>query len=46
MGWFHYFKPGLLYKEVLQWDQWIRRRVRLCYWKDWNSPVPDSSEPP
>lgn len=38
VGWFHYFKPGLLYKEVLQWDQWIRRRVRLCHWKDWKLP--------
>jgi len=38
VGWFHYFKPGLLYKEVVQWDQWIRRRVRLCYWKDWKRP--------
>jgi len=32
VGWFHYFKIGLSFAEVLQWDQWIRRRVRLCYW--------------
>ena len=38
VGWFHYFKPGLAYAESLQWDQWIRRRVRLCYWKDWKVP--------
>ena len=38
VGWFHYFKMGLPYGEVLQWDQWIRRRVRLCYWKDWKVP--------
>ena len=38
MGWFHYFKRGLLYKEVREWDGWIRRRVRLCYWKDWKVP--------
>lgn len=37
-GWFHYFKYGLSYREVLHWDQWIRRRVRLCYWKDWKRP--------
>ena len=37
-GWFHYFKPGLRYNETLQWDQWIRRRVRLCYWKQWKLP--------
>jgi len=37
-GWFHYFKIGLSYAEVRQWDQWIRRRIRLCYWKDWKVP--------
>ena len=29
---------GLSYAETLQWDQWIRRRVRLCHWKDWKVP--------
>ena len=38
VGWFHYFKIGLPYKEVREWDAWIRRRVRLCYWKDWKVP--------
>lgn len=38
VGWFHYFKIGLRYGEVRQWDQWIRRRIRLCYWKDWKRP--------
>jgi len=38
VGWFHYFKFGLQYHEVLQWDSWIRRRIRLCYWKDWKRP--------
>jgi len=38
VGWFHYFKIGLPYKEVRAWDGWIRRRVRLCYWKDWKRP--------
>ena len=37
-GYFHYFKIGLSYAEVLQWDQWIRRRIRLCHWKDWRIP--------
>jgi len=37
-GWFHYFKYGLPYAETLRLDQWIRRRVRLCYWKDWKLP--------
>lgn len=38
VGWFHYFKIGLPFAEVRQWDQWIRRRIRLCYWKDWKVP--------
>ena len=38
VGWFNYFKIGLPYKEVREWDGWIRRRVRLCYWKDWKLP--------
>lgn len=38
VGWFHYFKHGLAYREMHQWDQWIRRRVRLCYWKQWKLP--------
>ena len=37
-GWFHYFKQGLRYAETLQWDHWIRRRVRMCYWKQWKLP--------
>lgn len=38
VGWFHYFKYGLSYKEAVEFDHWIRRRVRLCYWKDWKVP--------
>lgn len=38
VGWFNYFKIGLPYKEVREWDGWIRRRIRLCYWKDWKLP--------
>ncbi len=26
------------YAELLKLDQWVRRRVRLCYWKDWKRP--------
>jgi len=38
VGWFHYFKIGLRYGELRAWDGWIRRRIRLCYWKDWKRP--------
>jgi RNA-directed DNA polymerase len=26
------------YRQVLELDPWIRRRVRLCYWKQWKRP--------
>ncbi|WP_425503167.1 group II intron maturase-specific domain-containing protein [Pelagicoccus enzymogenes] len=38
VGWFHYFKFGFLCREARAWDGWIRRRVRLCYWKMWKLP--------
>ncbi len=38
VGWFHYFKIGFLFKDARAWDSWIRRRVRLCYWKMWKLP--------
>ncbi|MDQ8201295.1 group II intron maturase-specific domain-containing protein [Pelagicoccus enzymogenes] len=38
VGWFHYFKFGFLCKEARAWDGWIRRRLRLCYWKMWKLP--------
>lgn len=37
-GWFHYFKFGFLYKDARHLDSWIRRRIRLCFWKDWKVP--------
>ena len=38
VGWFHYFKIGFLYKDARAWDGWIRRRIRMCYWKMWKLP--------
>jgi hypothetical protein len=32
-GWLNYYKPSSTYKEVLELDGWVRRRVRLYYWK-------------
>jgi len=29
---------GVPYKDVRSMDQWLRRRVRLCYWKQWKQP--------
>ena len=31
IGWINYYGISHSYAEVLALDQWIRRRVRLCY---------------
>lgn len=37
-GWTNYFGISHTYKVVLELDGWLRRRVRLYYWKAWKSP--------
>ena len=37
-GWLNYFGHSRSYAEVVELDQWLRRRVRLCYWKQWKRP--------
>jgi hypothetical protein len=32
------FKLSSTYTEVLALSQWVRRRVRLDYWKQWKQP--------
>ena len=34
-GWIGYFGISEYYKPIPLLDQWIRRRVRMCYWKMW-----------
>ena len=34
-GWMAYFALSEHYSSVPQLDEWIRRRVRMCYWKQW-----------
>ena len=34
-GWMAYFALSELYRPVPETDEWIRRRVRMCYWKQW-----------
>jgi RNA-directed DNA polymerase len=34
-GWIGYFGISEYYKPIPPLDQWIRRRVRMCYWKMW-----------
>jgi RNA-directed DNA polymerase len=38
VGWLNYFGISHTYRQVLELDQWLRRRVRLCHWKQWQRP--------
>jgi RNA-directed DNA polymerase len=37
-GWMNYFGISHTYREVVDLDSWLRRRVRLYYWKQWKQP--------
>ena len=37
-GWMGYFGLASQLKLFDRLDQWIRRRIRLCYWKQWKRP--------
>jgi RNA-directed DNA polymerase len=37
-GWLTYYGHSRSYSQLLTLDQWLRRRVRLCYWKQWKRP--------
>ena len=37
-GWLNYYRFSSTYKEVLALSVWVRRRVRLYYWKQWKQP--------
>ena len=34
-GWMNYFGISEYYRPVPGLDYWIRRRIRMCYWKQW-----------
>jgi RNA-directed DNA polymerase len=34
-GWMNYFGVGMKYNDVVELDHWLRRRTRMCYWKQW-----------
>ena len=34
-GWMGYFGISEYYRPVPEIDEWLRRRVRMCYWKQW-----------
>lgn len=34
-GWMNYFGISEYYRPIPEIDQWLRRRLRMCYWKQW-----------
>ncbi len=40
IGWLNYIGHSHSSREVLKPDTWLRRRVRMCYWKAWKRPRP------
>ena len=38
IGWLNYFGHSRSYNKLVELDHWLRRRVRLCYWKQWKRP--------
>jgi RNA-directed DNA polymerase len=34
-GWAGYFALGLKFRDTEAWDKWLRRRLRMCWWKRW-----------
>jgi RNA-directed DNA polymerase len=34
-GWMNYFGIALKYNDAVEIDHWLRRRIRMCYWKQW-----------
>ena len=35
LGWVEYFKLADMKSVLKELDEWLRRRIRLCYWKKW-----------
>ncbi|MEG1947887.1 MAG: group II intron maturase-specific domain-containing protein, partial [Lachnospiraceae bacterium] len=35
IGWVNYFKLADMKSTLKSLDEWLRRRLRLCYWKQW-----------
>ena len=34
-GWMNYFGISDYYRPIPEIDSWIRRRIRMCHWKQW-----------
>lgn len=37
-GWMGYFGISQYYRPIPELDSWLRRRIRMCYWKQWRRP--------
>lgn len=37
-GWVNYFGIAEYYRPIPEIDHWLRRRLRMCYWKQWRLP--------
>lgn len=37
-GWMGYFGISEYYRPIPELDEWIRRRIRMCHWKQWRWP--------
>lgn len=35
VGWINYFKLADMKSSMKELDKWLRRRIRMCYWKQW-----------
>lgn len=38
VGWLNYFALSEYYRPIPELDEWLRRRMRCCYWKQWRWP--------
>lgn len=34
-GWMNYFRLSKYWKPIPELEAWMRRRIRMCYWKQW-----------
>jgi len=37
-GWLGYFGIASMKSTMMEWDGWLRRRFRMCIWKQWKKP--------
>jgi RNA-directed DNA polymerase len=37
-GWGNYYLIANAYQLTVDLDSWIRRRLRMCYWRQWRKP--------